>query len=662
MPRHFVCLLLLPPSNSVKTFIILTLSFSLYPFHCIIRNIYSRIFHWAVWPPPPPTILKTDKTYRNPSVSKLDICGLPYQLEVIKDGVIVQTNDLKDSTKSFFVFGRLPACDIVLQHPSISRYHAILQYQRNEEQNEGWYLFDLGSTHGTYLNKQQIPSKVYCRVHAGHIFKLGVSTRLFILQGPEEDQEAVSQLTVTQLKELKQKRVLSLNNLEDQQSNEELSHDSLTLNSTSTLATSGVNWGMAEDAEDENPLAENPFAIVEDGQLNENLYLEDPKKNLRGWFEREGYELEYKVEEKSYAHFVCRVALPIDSATGAPIVAEASVKAGKKKEAVVQCALEACRILDRHGLLRQSKHESKVRRKKRQYDEDYYSSDEDTFLDRTGTVERKRQARMKDNKDCVETYETLSLKHQDIMKKMAEIQHNITKAAAAARKSVRIDTDDIDAYMRALQTEETSSKKSASVLRLQLSQLQREETKLKALIKIARPAVVSPVEAAIFSLAVESEVRCDSTSVHNITKTVHQPDPEQSTPVAIGEKSKTIEDLSMQGSPTNFKPDKTSSLTTSEKLSSCPVTTNTLVKKDILKPMEVEQSEGPRDDEKIGLVIRKRKKKGAERNKTEDIGDNAINTNSSNYNTFDDLKYAMWTPPEDQSGDGKNSLNTKYGY
>jgi protein phosphatase 1D len=128
------------------------------------------------------------------------------------------------------------------------------------------------------------------------MFKLGVSTRLFILQGPEEDQEAVSELTVTQLKELKLKRMLSIKDLDDQQSNEEAQKHNDFTSAVLMSSNSGINWGMAEDAEDENPLAENPFAIVEEGQLNENLYLEDPKKTLRGWFEREGYELEYKVK------------------------------------------------------------------------------------------------------------------------------------------------------------------------------------------------------------------------------------------------------------------------------------------------------------------------------------------------------------------------------
>jgi protein phosphatase 1D len=69
-------------------------------------------------------------------------------------------------------------------------------------------------------------------------------------------------------------------------------------------SSSGIDWGMGEDAKDENPSAENPFAIVEDNPLHEDVYLDDPKKTLRGWFEREGYELEYKASFHIYNNII----------------------------------------------------------------------------------------------------------------------------------------------------------------------------------------------------------------------------------------------------------------------------------------------------------------------------------------------------------------------
>lgn len=52
--------------------------------------------------------------------------------------------------------------------------------------------------------------------------------------------------------------------------------------------------------------------------------------------------------------------------------------------------------------------ESKKRKNRDWEANDYYDSDEDTFLDRTGTIEKKRANRMKTkNPQNVETYQSL---------------------------------------------------------------------------------------------------------------------------------------------------------------------------------------------------------------------------------------------------------------
>ena len=46
----------------------------------------------------------------------------------------------------------------------------------------GFYVYDLGSTHGTYLNKQKVRPRAYCRLRVGQMMKFEGSARMFILE------------------------------------------------------------------------------------------------------------------------------------------------------------------------------------------------------------------------------------------------------------------------------------------------------------------------------------------------------------------------------------------------------------------------------------------------------------------------------------------------
>ncbi|KAJ1406483.1 SMAD/FHA domain superfamily [Sesbania bispinosa] len=129
-------------------------------------------------PPPPPDSTNTDNSSQTPKPSQG--VAVPYKippwsaapchefyLEVLKDGSII--DKLNVCEKGAYMFGRLDLCDFVLEHPTISRFHAVIQFKRSGDA----YLYDLGSTHGTFLNKNQVEKNTYVDLRVGDVIRFG---------------------------------------------------------------------------------------------------------------------------------------------------------------------------------------------------------------------------------------------------------------------------------------------------------------------------------------------------------------------------------------------------------------------------------------------------------------------------------------------------------
>jgi ABC-type multidrug transport system ATPase subunit len=76
--------------------------------------------------------------------------------------------------KTRVLIGRAPDCDLVLSHPSVSRYHA-----RIDRRPDGLYLNDPGSTNGVWLAGRRITEAT--RIHDGD--RVGIGPYLLALSG-----------------------------------------------------------------------------------------------------------------------------------------------------------------------------------------------------------------------------------------------------------------------------------------------------------------------------------------------------------------------------------------------------------------------------------------------------------------------------------------------
>jgi len=310
----------------------------------------------------------------------------------------------------------------------------------------------------------------------------------------------------------------------------------------------------------------------------------------------------------------------------------------KKKECVALCALEACRILNSEGVLKQSRSESQRKKKERDWESaDYYDSDEDNFLDRTGDVERKRLQRMAQAgkldektaksmpgllKNKVHTFESILNDMKVLLGEKYDIEVKVEKCKAVFKA---VAEDDLDSYIESLKVGAIDTVTRAKLKR-RLAELKMELNKLDKLLAVAKPKDFSIEE---WKLKINQNLltnQVEQMETEPIKVTEEVPASKIELPEKIKEPVIVNEEVEIKEKVTN-------------------VFGQNEIKKRVHKEKEPIREVRPIVENESTKGIAKKQK---------------VTQEYEEYSNSAD--YAVWLPPENQTGDGKTSLNAKYGY
>lgn len=390
-----------------------------------------------------------------------------YSFEVLKEGAIVDQFDVYE--KGAYMFGRVDLCDFVLEHPTISRFHAVLQFNKNGDA----FIYDLSSTHGTFVNKNQVKKKVYVELHVGDVIRFGHSSRLYILQGPSDLMPPEKDLTISRKAKVREE-------MKDMEA-------SLRRAKLEASLADGISWGMDEDAieENEEDIDEITWQTFK-GQLTEKQEKTRDKVLKR---------LE-KVANMKKEIDAIRVK---DIAQGG-LTQGQQTQIARNEQRILQIVEE---LENLEETLNESIRESLGARSGRKTlgkkkgatggdddDDDEYLSDDDEFYDRA----KKKTPKKGSENHSVETADSLLDKKDAIVKEMEDknklLQDEKGKAvqgneAVAEAEPEPEDGDALDAYMSGLSSQLVYDK--SEQLEKELHALQSELDRVLYLLKIADP-------------------------------------------------------------------------------------------------------------------------------------------------------------------------------
>lgn len=585
-----------------------------------------------------------------------------YSLEILKNGCIVDTKEL--SPQGHIVLGRMaPICDLVLDHPSISRQHAVLQLNQENQ----LFLQDLNSTHGTFRNKTRLEPRVFEPVTVGDIFTLGQSSRKFCITGcatllPEEIESSGRKAFRDQ--------VASISAEEGEQH----------------ALSSGISWGITSQEDDEEVLDENGNENEEhDSDLPEYLVQHQRRQLNQGQSSDPGQLLgvQGKVGEKLYARWKSRaskvenlklekkriLAKEFDQPSGLSSGQVATLDRNERRLVSLEGEMQALEqeLAKRSGDMSKAQARAQAQKEKKTKSvEDrgvssgastYYPSDEDDFYDRTKSKSKSKSSKTAQQPEPgqtkVETFDSLQDRELELRQQRRVVQDTINTLMISTRSSsmengsnIGEQEDTLDSYVRqsSLDMIEENMKKEQR----QLDHIQEELKRVEKLIQLTRPALERGTATTVVlpsPVVVEISQNSSAISCEGINEEKSSDIKNHSTPVvadshkegASSSSSLLASSRSTMAIQEKLKPPR------NNKRSSCTNSTEVVHQRHSSSPKKTRKVLGPANPHRATET---------EQQNNELIHDQHILEGG-------DIE---WIPPSNQTGDGKTALNLKYGY
>uniref|UniRef100_K3WIY9 FHA domain-containing protein n=1 Tax=Globisporangium ultimum (strain ATCC 200006 / CBS 805.95 / DAOM BR144) TaxID=431595 RepID=K3WIY9_GLOUD len=640
-------------------------------------------------------------------------------MEVVKGGVIVENLALPmtsaKSGASCVVAGRMdPVCDLVLQHPSVSRMHAVLQF----DAQGALFLRDLNSTHGTFVNKRRVVVNEYVRLHIGDVIGFGESTRLYAVCGPPELLPA--EYDSLNLQKFREKSSTRQETKAKQR--EKLQKEN-----------EGASWGFGEDAEEENDGDASSSGDEDESNggkgSKEKLpdYLRNLKENETPFKSRVQQSEINEKDQKLFQQLQTRIRkmenLKLEKSriqakqnqlTGLSEGQEKTLERNEQRIQALRKEIEDIedRIYAKNAQREQTKASaaasaavaaSVASRKKKQVNEALYGygSDEDDFYDRTKSnqrkhLERKQQFGVADNgstslatsskpasaqqssgsisSSVVLTADSIQAKIKALEIELRDVgeAYAATQAhpAAAEEPKQEEEVDSLDAFMETTTRELHTTQLSSISARKQ--ELERELQHLRQLLKVATPALAAfPTHTRAPSNERQKDPITNKSAALPHEETAPQPEKPDTTQTP----KETRDDVSSSSTvvvsplkrpvvaePTTSKPHEQEDRVDPVVYVAKPRGDKPEVKDNVAKPKRqrvLGPTLGPaRGSPTLGGSSGTGKPASSTRIAAGAVSSNATFEGGSTLEGGEQV----WVPPANQTGDGRTRLNDKYGY